>query len=145
MRLIRTLLAFVAAAAVTYVASAFFYTHQVISKEISVGGVYTMDQGLQTLVLNLQGLTQLGVIFTIALAVGFAVAFGLKRIVTPLAGIAYPLAGAAAVIAAILLIENTMAKGGAGAIAGARGALGLGLQGLAGFAGGIVFSLLRPR
>lgn len=145
MRFVQAGVAFVAAATTTYVASVFFYTHQVIGAEIGVGGAYTMEQGLQTLLLNLQGLGLLGAVFSIALLVGFIVAFGVKRVLKPLAPVAYPVAGALAVVAAILLIENTMAKGGAGAIAGARGAFGLALQGLAGGFGGVVFALLRPR
>jgi hypothetical protein len=79
------------------------------------------------------------------LLVGFLVAAGLKRILTPLAPVAYPIAGAAAVVAAIWLIENVVAGGGVGAIGGARDALGMALQGLAGLAGGTVFAALRGR
>ena len=86
-----------------------------------------------------------GTVFSIALIIGFIVAFALKRLIKPLAMIAYPLAGAAAVVAAIYLVETTMAKGGAGAIWGARDPIGLALQGLAGAFGGTVFALLRPR
>ncbi|MEQ1929113.1 MAG: hypothetical protein ABL957_01085 [Parvularculaceae bacterium] len=145
MKLVQAIFAFLAAAATTYVASVFFYTHQVISLETGVGAVYTTEQGLQTLLLNLQGFGQLGAVFSIALIIGFIVAFALKRLIKPLAMIAYPLAGAAAVVAAIYLVETTMAKGGAGAIWGARDPIGLALQGLAGAFGGTVFALLRPR
>jgi hypothetical protein len=145
MKAVQALAAFLAAVATTYLASTLFYTHQVIGAEQAVGGVYTTGQQMETFVLNLQGLWLLGAIIAVALFIGFLVAFVLKRIVKPLAMVAYPAAGAAAIIAAILIIENTMAPGNVGAIAGARGPLGLALQGLAGAFGGTVFALMRPR
>ena len=52
-----------------------------------------------TFLLNLQGLatgSPFAGILAVAFAIAFAVAAGLKRVLTPLAAIAYPLAGAVA-------------------------------------------------
>ncbi len=138
--------AFAASAAVTYTLSAIFYTQQVLAKQFAIGAVYSLEQQASAYVQNFIGLAPaFGVVLAIALLLGFIVSAIVKRIIRPLAPIAYPVAGAAAVFTAIWLIDNTLGKGGAGAIGGARDALGLGLQCLAGFAGGVVFSLLRPR
>jgi len=150
MSIIRTFAAYLLGVAVTYVFAAVFYTQQVIAKQQAIGAVYTPEQSLSFLMENLYGLgfrdvPSLGITIAVALAIGFAVAFVLKRILKPLAPIAYPIAGAAAVIALITWIESTAAGGGAGAIGGARGAMGLALQGLAGFLGGTAFAFVRPR
>jgi len=85
-----------------------------------------------------------GAIIAIALLFGFVVAFGVKRILKPLAPIAYPTAGAAALLVMLILVEQQLG-GGAGVIGGARDAFGLALQCLAGFIGGGLFAVLRPR
>lgn len=82
-------------------------------------------------------------VFAIGLAVGFVVAFGLKRLVKPLAPVAYPLAGAAAIATALMLMS--LQYYGTTPIAGARGSLGFALQLAAGAIGGLVFALLRPK
>ena len=146
MRLARTAAAYLAGAATTFVAGAAFYSQQVIARQESVGAVYTLAQQKAAYAANFAGLVApYGVVLSIALLLGFAVAFGAKFILKPLAPVAYPLAGAAAVYTAIWLIETTAAAGGAGAIGGARDALGLTLQCLAGALGGLVFELLRPK
>lgn len=145
MKFLRIIGAYVAAAAVTYLAAAIFYTQQIIAKQAAIGAVYSPGQQLETYVANLLGLTLYGEVIAAALLIGFVVAAGLKRVLKPLAPVAYPLAGAGAVLAVIVLIENTAAAGGAGAIGGARDALGLALQGLAGALGGAVFSAIAVR
>lgn len=98
-----------------------------------------------TFLLNLQGLatgSPFAGILAVAFAIAFAVAAGLKRVLTPLAAIAYPLAGAVAVPALLVIVENVMIGGGVGAFFGARGATGLLLQAVAGAGGGLVFSLV---
>jgi len=150
MSIIRTFFAYVLAVAVTYLFSAIFYTQQLIAKQQAVGAVYTPEQSARFFMENLYGLgfrdvPSLGIVIAIGLIIGFAVAFVVKRILKPLAPVAYPIAGAAAVVLALYLIESTAAGGGAGAIGGARGALGLTLQAVAGFLGGMAFAFVRPR
>ncbi len=146
MKLGRTILAFLLAVAASYVVAIIFFTQQVIAKRAAIGANYTSEQQLATFVDNFLGLAPAyGVVVAIALLLGFLVAAGVKRILTPLAPVAYPIGGAAAVYAAIFLIENTAGSGGVGALEGARGAVGMGLQSFAGFIGGIVFAMMRGR
>lgn len=140
----RTLGAFLAAIIAAYIAAGGFYTQQIIAKQAAIGMVYTPAQQVDTYLANYGGLWAYGAILAVALLLGFLVAFGAKRLAKPLAPVAYPVAGAAAVFVAILLIESVLG-GGAGVIGGARDALGMGLQALAGGLGGLVFALLRPR
>ena len=140
MRIIKVLAAYVVSVVVTYAAATVFYTQQILAKQAAIGAVYTPAQQAETYLANFTGLTIYGAVISVALLVAFVVAAILKRILKPLAPIAYPLAGAAGVAATILLIENTAAAGGAGAIGGARDALGFGLQCVAGGIGGLVFA-----
>ncbi len=134
------------AAATTYALAVVFLTQQVIAKRAAIGAVYTADQQIATFFDNLLGLAPaFGVVVTIALLLGFVIAAGVKRILKPLAPVAYPIGGAAAVYTAIYLIENTIASGGVGALEGARGLTGMGLQSFAGFIGGFVFAVMRGR
>jgi hypothetical protein len=142
---VRIIGAYIAAVIVTYGAAAVFYTQQILAKQAAIGAVYTPAQQAETYLANILGLQIYGAVLAVALLIGFIVAAIVKRILKPLAPIAYPLAGAAAVVAAIYFIENTAAAGGAGAIGGARDALGLALQGLAGAFGGFVFALIAVR
>ena len=146
MGMMRIVLAYAAAVATTFVFATVFYTQQVLAKQSSIGAVYTPAQQFETFFQNLIGLAPaFGVVLAVALLVGFLVAAVVKRILTPLAPLAYPIAGAAAVATAIWAIENLVIGGGVGAIGGARGPLGLALQSLAGALGGFVFTLLAVR
>ncbi|PQA88442.1 hypothetical protein [Hyphococcus luteus] len=150
MKIANTIFAYVLAVAVTYVLSVAFYTQQVIAKMAAIGAVYSPQQKIDTFVQNFLGLAfrdqpSLGMMLAVALAIGFAVGFVVKRIIKPLAPVAYPVAGAAAVVALLVYIEGSVAGGGAGVIGGARDAVGLSLQGLAGFLGGAAFAFKRPR
>ena len=71
------------------------------------------------------------------------VAYFLKRILKPLAVIAYPVAGAAAMGTILGALE--VVYPGVGAIGGAQSTVGIALQCLAGAIGGIIFMVLRPR
>jgi predicted Co/Zn/Cd cation transporter (cation efflux family) len=132
------------AVAVTYVAATAFYTQQVIAKQAAIGAIYSTSQQIDTFTQNFTGLWIFGAMIAIALLVGFIVAYFVKRLVKPLAPVAYPAAGAAAMLVMLTLIEQQLG-GGAGVIGGARDAIGLALQALAGFIGGAVFSFKRPR
>jgi len=144
MKILRVAIAFLLSVAVTFTLASVFYTQQVLAKQAAIGIVYTSEQQIATYTGNFIGLAPAyGVVIMIALAIGFAIAAVLKRLLKPLAPIAYPVGGAAAVFAAIYLIENVMAAGGAGAIGGARDGLGLALQCFAGLIGGGVFAFAR--
>ncbi len=144
MKIARTIFAFVLALAVTYVFSVLFYTQQVIAKAEAVGAVYAQAQKIDTFVSNFIGLWALGAVIAIALALAFPAAMFAKRALKPLAPLAYPLAGAAAMLVMLTLIEQLLG-GGAGIVGGARDAAGLALQALAGFLGGMAFAFKRPR
>ncbi len=146
MRLARMGLAFAAAAVTTFVLASVFYTQQVLAKQAAIGARYTAGQQVETYIDNLIGLAPAyGLVLTIALLIGFLVAAIVKRVLVPLAPVAYPIAGAAAVSTAIWAIENLVAGGGVGALGGARDAVGIAFQCFAGFAGGVVFAVARPR
>lgn len=146
MRILVYIPAYLLGTASAYVFASGFYTQQVVAKQAAFGADYTLAQQGQVYWENFIGLAPAyGVVLAVALLLGFLVAAVVKRILTPLAPVAYPLAGAAAVFTAIWLIDHTIGEGGVGAIGGARDALGLGLQCLAGFIGGAVFASLRPR
>ena len=138
--------AYLAGLATTYVLSIAFYTQQILAERAAIGISLPLDQQLEEFRLNLVGLAPaFGIVLAIALLVGFLVAGGMKKVIRPLAPIAYPLAGFVALPTAILLIENLVIGGGVGAIGGARTLTGLALQGLAGAAGGLVFAILAGK
>lgn len=142
----RIILAFLASAVITHLLAAIFYTQQILYRQAEIGAVYTPAQTLETYFLNIIGLApSYGLVLAISLVLAFLAAGRLKRVLVPLAPIAYPLAGSVAVFAVIFLIENTAGRGGVGAIGGARGTVGLLLQCFAGLIGGSVFALVRPR
>ena len=146
MKAARLAAAFIASALTTFVLASGFYTQQVLARQAAIGAVYTPAQQARAYIDNFFGLAPAyGVVLALALLIGFLIAYFVKRVLAPLAPVAYPIAGASAVLAAIWLIENLVASGGAGAIGGARGFVGMSLQGLAGFIGGVVFASLRPR
>ncbi|MEO1241642.1 MAG: hypothetical protein AAFX54_07005 [Pseudomonadota bacterium] len=136
--------AFIASSAITYTLASAFYTQQVLAKQAAIGAVYTAGQQAATYFDNFLGLAPAyGAVLTAALLIGFVVAAFVKRVLKPLAPVAYPVAGAAAVFTAIWSIENLVAGGGVGAMGGARDGLGVALQCLAGGIGGSVFAVTR--
>lgn len=142
MRLGRAAIAFILSILTAYVLAVAFYTQQVIASQTFIQ--YTRAQQIETFFYNLSGLWMYGAIIGVALLIGFAVAALVKQVLKPLAPIAYPVAGAAAIPLTVVLIEQLLG-GGAGIMSGARGPVGLALQGVAGLTGGLVFALLRPR
>lgn len=134
---------FVLAAVAGYLASVAGLTQHTLAEYAGIGLNPDFATAFETYVLNLEGLlSQFAVIQAVALLIAFLVAAGLKRVLTPLAAVAYPIAGAVAFPLLIVIVENTAAAGGAGAFYGARGPIGLALQGGAGLIAGIVFSLI---
>ena len=149
MTIIRTALAFVLAWLVAYTASVAFYTRQVLAGYADLGLSIPAADALATFKDNFTGQLQSpdgpswGMILAVAMLIAFLVAAGVKRVVKPLAPVAYPVAGAAALGGLLALIESQFP--GVGAIGGARTALGVGLQMLAGLLGGVVFAIVSGR
>lgn len=146
MAFVRIIIGFLAAIAGGYLLSAAFLTQQTLSAY--PGFEVTPQAFAETFGMNVTGLATsspfiaiLGVCFAIA----FAIAAILKRLLKPLAPVAYVIAGAAALPALFYLVENVMLGGGVGAFFGARDPADLALQALAGAAGGLVFTLIAVR
>ncbi|MCA8888488.1 MAG: hypothetical protein KDA46_06660 [Parvularculaceae bacterium] len=142
----RTRLAFLAGAIAGFVLSTVFITYNTLSNypgfEMSTG-VF-----LETFRLNLVGLSvgsPFAVVLTVALAIGFGVAAVIKRVLTPLAPVAYIVAGAITFPLLFYIIEAVVIDGGVGAFFGARGGTGMGCQAVAGAAAGLVFSVFASR
>jgi hypothetical protein len=133
---------YLGAVIVAYALASFFHTQMVLSVFADVGGV-PLPVRLQTTAGDFLGLWQYAAVIAIALAAGFVVAAILKLVLKPLAGVAYPIAGAAGVALALTLMS--MQFYGTTPIAGARGTLGFLLQCFAGAAGGFVFAALTRR
>lgn len=146
MQILRNAKAFIPAALIGYVLMAVFYTQQVVSKQIAFGADYSASQQAATYLYNFLGLAPAyGAVSIIGMALGFFIASKVKKVLVPLAPVAYPMGGAAAVYTVIWLIDHTAGAGGVGAIGGARDALGLSLQCLGGFVAGVIFEWLRAK
>ncbi len=117
---------------------------RILSGQSGFGATYTPAQQAETYIANLTGLWLYAVMIAIALLFAFSIAWVVKKALPPLAPIAYPVAGAAAIFTLLMLVEAQLG-GGAGIIGGARTPIGVALQCAAGFTGGITFALIRPR
>lgn len=144
MALVRILIGYLAATAVAVTLASAFHTQMVITALGQAGAAVPLDRRLAMTSSDLVGLIpQFGAVIAIGLAVGFLIAAGLRRVLKPLAPIAYPLAGAAAI--GVALTAMSMAFDGITPIAGARTTAGFALQCLAGAIGGFVFSMIAVR
>lgn len=143
MAFVRILAGFLAALVVGYLLSAAFLTSQTLSAY--PGFKMTLAAFAETFGMNVTGLAA-GSPFVAILAACFAICFlvaaGLKRILKPLAPVAYVLAGATALPTLFYLVETVMLGGGVGAFFGARDPLDLALQALAGAVGGLLFTII---
>lgn len=138
----RTALAFLSSAFTAYILAAAFYTHQILAKQAAIGAIYTAAQQAETYWSNAVGLWAYGIVIAVALGIGFLTAAAVKRVLRPLAPLAYPLAGATAILTALVLIESQLG-GGAGIMGGALSAFGMALQAVAGLIGGVVFHIVK--
>jgi len=146
MSAVRIVIGYLLAVATTTAAGSVLQTHEVVSALKRAGADIAPAMEAQTMLSDLSTFgPQFAAIVSIALAVGFIVAAILKRILTPLAPIAYPLAGAAAIAAALTVLPILLKLDGLTPLAGSRGAAGLALQSLAGAVGGYAFSLFARR
>lgn len=146
MAIIRIFFGLLAAVGSGYLLSAAFLTLRTLSAY--PGFEVTPAALAETFGMNVEGLAT-GSPFIGILAVCFAVAFlvaaALKRVLKPLAPVAYVIAGAAALPALFFLVENVMLGGGVGAFFGARDPSDLALQAVAGAVGGLFFTLIAVR
>jgi hypothetical protein len=148
-RIVRYGIAFGVAFLVAYGLAATFYAQTIIGELQALGVEVSLADRLRHSVDDVIGMTDSAFgwmgsyasVMLIALLVAFPVALLVKAVLKPLAPIAYPVAGAAAVGLVVYLIYKTQ---GPGAVAAIREPVGIALQMLAGLVGGIVFSLLRP-
>ncbi len=144
MIILRVLLAFLLSAGIAASFGALFHSFGTQNALIAAGLDFPVADRLRSALEDYVGLVpgQYGAVIAVALALGFVVAAILRRVLKPLAGVAFPVAGAAAV--ALTLHFMSQQFYGTTPIAGARGPLGFGLQCLAGGIGGWVFGLFFP-
>ncbi len=137
-------LGYVLAVVITTALGAAFHTQMVIRALEQSGATVAPAERLAMTGGDIVGLApQFGLVMALGLLGGFLIAAVLKRVLKPLAPIAYPLAGAVAVGVALTVMG--MAFDGITPIAGARTTIGFGLQCLAGAVGGLVFSFFAGR
>jgi hypothetical protein len=140
MAIVRILLGYLLAVTVATALGSAVHTQMIVAGLTEAGALIQPDVRLAMTFNDFVGLApQFGVVVAIALAIGFLIAAGLKRILKPLAPVAFPLAGAAAIAVALTVMH--IAFDGITPIAGARTPLGFALECLAGAAGGLVFSM----
>jgi hypothetical protein len=139
----KVLLAWLAAVIVGFLAASVLHTQFVLGRLAEVGAEIPAGVRLQTTLGDIVGfIPAYPAVIGIALAVGFAVAALLKRVLKPLAPYAHPIAGFVAVGTALALMKMQMEIT---PVAGARGAVGFLAQCLAGALAGWVFALLVNR
>ncbi|MBY0421419.1 MAG: hypothetical protein K2Q06_03885 [Parvularculaceae bacterium] len=144
MIIFRILLAFLLSVAVAASLGSLFHSFETQNALIAAGLDFPLGDRMRGAFEDYLGLVpgQYGAVIAIALALGFVVAAVLRRVLKPLAGVAFPLAGAAAVALTLYLMSQQFYT--TTPIAGARGPIGFGLQCLAGAIGGLVFGTFFP-
>ena len=137
-RFIRILPGFIAASLAAYVAGSILNTQFVIGAH-TIGGAPVSTGIGDRLTMTLADITGT-VLYLAIIAIGFAIAFliarSLKRVLPGLAGVAYPIAGAAAISVALGLMYMQFQTV---PVSGARSMFGFAAQMLAGGFGGWVF------
>lgn len=141
MAFVRIIIAYaLSVAAATFLAS-LFHTQMVICGLTNAGAEIAGSTRLDMTVDDFFGLApQLGAVIAIGFAIAFVIAALLRRAAPPLAGVAFPIAGAIAV--GVALLAMSLAFDGITPIAGARTPLGFALECLAGAVGGMVFGAI---
>lgn len=144
LKVIRVILAFLAAVVVTEVTAAVVQTQFVLAALTDLGVEISLGDRVATTLHDIAGLVE---IYMPVIAVGFLVAFVVAALVVRYllpgwAAIGYPLAGLTAVVAAIVIMTFML---DIAPIAGARSVPGLIGQALAGALGGWIFHrFMRP-
>ena len=144
MRTLGLLFAWALSAIVAYVLAA-VASQQVVLAGVSRYEAVGLSENVRT-TLDAIVAQPIGTLYLLVIAIGFAVAFYVANLVKAalpaLSGIAYPTAGAVAIVAALVLMR---AQYDIVPILGAQSTLGFWLQVLAGVVGGVVFELARPK
>ena len=142
MRLLGVLFAWVAASVAAYLVGAAASSHIVMEGVRSVGRAASFGDRLGMIVHDWGAMYLYLAVILIGFAIAFFVADLVKSLLPRLAGIAYPTAGAVAIVAALKFMQI---KYGVIPILGAQDSFGHWMQIGAGVVGGIVFELLRPK
>lgn len=143
MRVLTVIGAFTLAVATTFAGVSLTHTQTVLADLGRIGAAASIAVNVRTSIADLGGLfPSLAPVLAIALAVGFLIAAGLKRVLTPLAGVAYPIAGFAAMATALFAMKAAFHTT---PLAGARSPEGLIVMCLMGALGGWVFSARLPK
>ena len=141
--LLRTAPAWSAAVLVTTAMASMIQSWQVQSGLIDIGAEIPTALALESALRDFTGLLlPVFAVFGIALLLAFLLAHWLKPRLPLLAPVAWPLAGAGAIAAALVIMH---AQYQTTPLAGARGMDGFVLFCLAGAIGGFVFGWLKPR
>lgn len=145
MIVLRILAAYLVAVFVAASLGSAFHSWEVQNGLIAAGLDFPVADRVKSALEDYRGLVfgLYGVIFAIALAVGFVVAALLRLVLRPLSSVAFELAGAGAIALALYLMSQQYNH--TTPIAGARGWVGFTLQCVAGAIGGHFFSNLLPR
>jgi len=140
MAIVRILSGYALAVIIATALGSAFHTQMIIKGLTDAGALIAPDTRLAMTGNDFVGLApQFGVVIAIALGIGFLIAAVLRRALKPLAPVAFPLAGAAAIAVALSIMH--VAFDGITPIAGARTSLGFALECVAGAVGGLVFSM----
>ncbi len=140
----RTIFAFGLAVVTAFVAGSVMHTQFVLAGLQSLGVAVPPSVRLDATLRDIAGLAPgYGGVIAVGFLIAFPVAGALRRRLPALSALAYPLAGAAAVVAALLGMNAIL--GGLTLLAGARSDLGFAMQALAGALGGAVYAASRPR
>lgn len=144
MIVVRVFLAFLLSVAVASSVGSLFHSFGTQNALIAAGLDFPLAERLRAAGADWLGLVPglYGGVIAVALAIGFVVAAILRLVLKPLAGVAFPVAGAAAVALTLYLMSQQYYT--TTPIAGARGAFGFALQCLAGAIGGFVFAAFFP-
>ena len=143
MRLLGLVFAWALSSLVAYVLAA-AASQQVVLAGVRRYEAVSLSENLRT-TLEAVVAQPIGTLYLLVIAIGFLVAFYVanlvKAVVPALSGIAYPTAGAVAIVAALVVMR---ARYDIVPILGAQETYGFWLQILAGVVGGVVFELVRP-
>lgn len=144
MILMRVLLGFSLAVLVATALASLAHTQIVLAGLEEAGSPAPMEVRVATSLGDLAGLAPaLGPVVAIAFAVGFGAAAIARRVLRPLAPVAFPIAGAASM--AMALAAMKLAYDGVTPLASARTPVGFAILCLAGAIGGLVFQAVLGR
>ncbi|WP_306251835.1 hypothetical protein [Parvularcula sp. IMCC14364] len=142
MRFFGNMFAWLIAGGIGYVLASSFSTQFVLQDLAALGAPITVEQRVSSTWSDILGAWQYFVVVLAAFAVGFFIASLVKAYIPFLARVAYPVAGAAAIAAALSLMKINF---GIIPVIGAQTDLGFLFQVFAGGLGGLAFEALRPK